>query len=29
MIMVSGAKECRIICVALADAGKVLSAPVN
>jgi hypothetical protein len=29
MIMVSGGKACRILCVALADAGTVLSAPVN
>ena len=29
MIMVSGAKACRILCVALADAGKVLSAPLG
>ncbi len=29
MIMVSGAKECRLICIATADAGRVLSAPVG
>jgi hypothetical protein len=29
MIMVSGPTDCRIICVSLADAGKVSSAPVN
>ena len=29
MIMVSGAKACRVICIAMAEAGKVLSAPVG
>ncbi len=27
IIMVSGAKGCRVMCIALADAGRVLSAP--
>jgi hypothetical protein len=29
MVMVSGAKGCRILCVAHADAGQVLSAPLR
>jgi len=29
MIMVSGSGGCRILCVAFAEAGKVLSAPLN
>ena len=29
MIMVSGATGCRLLCIALADAGKVISAPVG
>jgi hypothetical protein len=29
MIMVSGCKECRIICVAQADAGSVIAAPIG
>jgi hypothetical protein len=29
MVMVSGAAGCRMLCVAQADAGKVLSAPVG
>lgn len=29
MVMVSGAKACRILCIAQADAAKVLSAPIG
>jgi len=29
MILISGAKGCRVLCIALADAGKVRSAPVG
>jgi len=29
MIMVSGATGCRLLCIALADAGTVVSAPVG
>ena len=29
MIMVSAAKACRVLCIALAEAGKVRSAPVG
>ena len=29
MIMVSGAKGCRMLCVALADAGELLTAPLG
>jgi hypothetical protein len=29
MILISGANGCRVLCIALADAGKVRSAPVS
>ena len=29
MILISGAKGCRILCIAFADAGNVRSAPVS
>ena len=29
MMLISGPKGCRILCIAVANAGKVLSAPVN
>lgn len=29
MILISGAKACRAMCIVLAEAGKVLSAPVG
>jgi hypothetical protein len=29
MVMVSGARACRLMCIAAAEAGKVLSAPVG
>ena len=29
MVLISGAKACRVLCISLADAGKVLSAPVG
>jgi hypothetical protein len=29
MVLISAAKGCRVLCIALADAGEVLSAPVG
>jgi hypothetical protein len=29
MILISGAKACRVLCIVLADAGRVRSAPVG